>query len=82
MQALPLDEACSREELMAQAVEPQEQQQGQDTKGSGKFPFKPLCINPGRLAKGPSGGTFCHVSVYSSESENFHDHVQVDIMRV
>jgi len=61
---------------------PQEQQQGEEQQTSGGFPFRPLCINPGRLTKGPSGGTFCQVSVYSSESEGFHEHVQVEVMRI
>lgn len=87
LQALPLDDACAREEVRVQEVakaesESQEQQQGQERQGSGRFPFRPLCINPGRLTKGPSGGTFCQVSVYSSESESFHEHVQVDILRI
>lgn len=60
---------------------------GYQTQGTAKPALQPafVCVNPGRAAKGSSGGSFAHVQVRAAEeglSTPLAERTRVDLVKV
>mmetsp|Transcript_8681 Transcript_8681/g.21721 ORF Transcript_8681/g.21721 Transcript_8681/m.21721 type:complete len:354 (+) Transcript_8681:206-1267(+) len=71
----------SQSPAQQQSPEQQQQQQPAQQPSIASAPAQVVCVNPGRLAKGGSGGTFAHVHVHSGQAP-VPQRCRVEIVRV